>query len=264
MKDFAEDTRSHRIRANFEKKGKTVFRTVGAKDRLVDRVVDEIQHQIMDGQFIPGMMLPPERELCEQLGVSRTALREAVSMLVSRGLLETRPGVGTIVKAVTSDHVRQPLAMILTQSGSINLDHLNQVRQILEVEIIQLAAKEATEEEIKLLKSLYKRMEEAAGKPREYSILDGDFHRTLAEITHNPFLVILLDAIRDAMENVRILVFNHPGLIATVNEDHRKMIELIETHDPRAAGKAMRNHLEHARKIQAEALGARPIQDKPT
>ena len=239
-----------------------MFRTVGAKDRLVDRVVDEIQHQIMAGQFTPGMMLPPERKLCEQLGVSRTALREAVRMLVSRGLLETRPGVGTIVKAVTSDHVRQPLAMILTQSGSINLDHLNQVRQILEVEIIQLAAKEATDKEVQLLKSLYQRMEGAAEKPREYSILDGDFHRALAEITHNPFLVVLLEAIRDAMESVRILVFNHPGLIATVNEDHRKMIELIETHDSRAAGKAMHAHLEHARRIQTEALGTRPVQDK--
>jgi DNA-binding FadR family transcriptional regulator len=239
-----------------------MFRTVGAKDSLVDRVVNEIQHQIMIGQFTPGMMLPSERELCEQLGVSRTALREAVHMLVSRGLLETRPGVGTIVKAVTSDHVRQPLAMILTQSGSINLDHLNQVRQILEVEIIQLAAKEATDEEIKLLKSLYQRMEEAAGRPCEYSILDGDFHRALAQITHNPFLEILLDAIRDAMQSVRILVFNHPGLIATVNEDHRKMVEFIENHDTRSAGKAMRAHLEHARKIQAEALDAQPVENR--
>jgi GntR family transcriptional repressor for pyruvate dehydrogenase complex len=241
-----------------------MFRTVGAKDRLVDRVVNEIQHQIMAGLFTPGMMLPPERELCEQLGVSRTALREAVRMLVSRGLLETRPGVGTIVKEVTSDHVRQPLAMILTQSGSINLDHLNQVRQILEVEIIQLAAREATHEEIEQLKSLCQRMEAAAGDPREYTALDGDFHRTLAEITHNPFLVILLDAIRDAMESVRILVFNHPGLIAIVNEDHRKMIEFIETHDPKAAGKAMLAHLDHARKIQAEALSAQPVETETT
>jgi len=239
-----------------------MFRTVGAKDRLVDRVVNEIQHQIMAGKFSPGMMLPPERELCEQLGVSRTALREAVRMLVSRGLLETRPGVGTIVKEVTSDHVGQPLAMILTQSGSINLDHLNQVRQILEVEIIQLAANEATEEEIELLKSVYQKMEGAADRPREFSILDGDFHRTLAQITHNPFLVILLDAIRDAMESVRILVVTHPGLIATVNEDHRKMVQFIEAHDPRAAGKAMRAHLEHARKIQAEALGAQTVGEK--
>jgi GntR family transcriptional regulator, transcriptional repressor for pyruvate dehydrogenase complex len=239
-----------------------MFRTVGAKDRLVDRVVTEIQHQIMGGQYNPGMMLPPERELCEQLGVSRTVLREAVRMLVSRGLLETRPGIGTIVKAVTTDHVRQPLSMILTQSGSINLDHLNQVRMILEVEIIQLAAKEATQEEIGRLKSLYQQMEEAADQPRRYSILDGDFHRALAEITHNPFLVILLDAIRDAMESVRILVFNHPGLIATVNEDHRRMVEYIQNHDAKAAGKAMRAHLEHARKIQAEALSAEAIEEK--
>jgi len=56
----------------------TVFRTAGAKGQLVDRVANEIQHQIMAGQFAPRMMLPPEQELCEQLGVSRTALCEAV------------------------------------------------------------------------------------------------------------------------------------------------------------------------------------------
>jgi GntR family transcriptional repressor for pyruvate dehydrogenase complex len=241
-----------------------LFRSVRAKDRLVNRVVNEIQHQIMAGQFPPGKMLPPERALCEQLGVSRTALREAVSMLVSRGLLATRPGVGTIVKAVTSDHVRQPLAMILNQSGSINLDHLHQVRQILEVEIIQLAAKEATLEEIAMLKSLNQGMEESAGSPTEYSILDGDFHRALAQITHNPFLVILLDAIRDAMESVRILVFNHPGLIATVNEDHHRMVELIESHDQRGASQAMRTHLEHARNIQAEVMEPQQLIEKPS
>jgi len=235
-----------------------MFRTVGVKGRLVDRVVDEIQYQIMDGKFTPGMRLPPERELCEQLGVSRTVLREAVRMLVSRGLLVTRPGVVTLVKEITSDQVKQPLAMILTQSGSINLDHLNQVRQILEIAIIQLAAKEATDGEISHLKSLYQKMEETSKIPLEYSILDGDYHRALAEITHNPFLVILLDTIRDAMESVRIMVLKHPGLIETVNEDHLKMIGLIEAHDPVTAGLAMRTHLEHARQIQTEVLGSQP------
>jgi DNA-binding FadR family transcriptional regulator len=117
-------------------------------------------------------------------------------------------------------------------------------------------------EEIERLKSLYRQMEDTAGKPAAYATLDGDFHRTLAEITHNPFLVILLDTIREAMESVRILVFNHPGLIATVNEDHRRMVELIEMHDPEAAGEAMRAHLEHARAIQAEALGVQLVEDK--
>src|SRR6266498_3321909 len=117
-----------------------MFRNIGTKERLVDRVVNEIQGQILEGRLTPGMKLPPERELCEQMGVSRTALREGVRMLVSRGLLVTRPGVGTTVHQLTSDHITQPLSIILTQAGPINPDHLNQVRQILEVEIAQLAA----------------------------------------------------------------------------------------------------------------------------
>ena len=71
-----------------------MFRYVGTKERLVDKVVNEIQQQITEGGLAPGMMLPPERELCEQLGVSRTVLREAVRMLVTKGLAGDPPGSG--------------------------------------------------------------------------------------------------------------------------------------------------------------------------
>lgn len=232
--------------------------TVGTKDRLADRAVNEIQDQIMNGQSILGRMLPPEGGKCEQLRVSRTVLCEAVRMLVFHGLLETRPGVGAMAKEVTSDHVGRPMAMILTQSGSTNLDHLNQVRQVLETETFQEADKDASDEEIGRLKSPCQRMERARENPVEYSTLDGDSHRTLAENTQSPFLVILLDATRDAMQSVRLMVFKHPYLANTVNDDHGRMIGLIETHSPGGAGHAVRAHLERARRIQVEMLGSLP------
>jgi len=232
-----------------------MFHNVGTKERLVDRVVNEIETQIREGRLVPGMMLPPERELCEQLGVSRTALREAVRMLVSRGLLETRPGVGTTVRLLTSDHITQPLSMMLSQAGPINLDHLNQVRQILDVEIARLAAREATTEDLDRLQEIYQDMIEVDNDHEAFNELDAEFHHVMAEITHNPLLVLLQDSIRDAIQSVRELVVGYPELVAVVLPDHEQILKYIREKDAGEAGKAMRAHLEHARSIQKAVLG---------
>src|SRR5512143_3428897 len=98
---------------------KGMFRSIGTKEKLVDRVVVEIQRQILEGGLPPGTMLPSERELCEQLGVSRTVLREAVRMLVTKGLLEARPGVGTIVKQMGSEQISETIGFMLNQDKSM-------------------------------------------------------------------------------------------------------------------------------------------------
>lgn len=232
----------------------STFRHIGMKNRLVDRVVDEIQQQIMEGKLTPGMMLPPERELTEQLGVSRTALREAVRMLVTKGLLETRPGVGTIIKRITSSQITEPLSILINQAGSINLDHLDQLRRILEVEIAEAASREATAEDIENLRTINDQFSAARGDPEEFAALDAQFHRALAESTHNPLLAILLDTIHDLMDNIRHLVQKYPHLADEVIPDHEMLFRSVEGRDTAAARTAMLNHLEHARRIQSQIL----------
>jgi DNA-binding FadR family transcriptional regulator len=210
----------------------------------------------MDGKLTPGMMLHPERELTEQLGVSRTALREAVRMLVTKGLLETRPGVGTLVKKITSDQITEPLSMIMNQAGGVNLDHLDQVRQILEVEIAEAAAREATEQDRRVIHTVLNSLASAKGDPIEFSRRDSDFHSALAEASHNPLLAVLLDSIRDLMENVRQLVQNYPKLEEVVIPDHLEIYESIRSRNPNGARQAMLKHLEHARRIQQEYLAS--------
>ena len=238
-----------------------MFRNIGTKERLVDRVVNEIQGQILEGRLTPGMKLPPERELCEQMGVSRTALREGVRMLVSRGLLVTRPGVGTTVHQLTSDHITQPLSIILTQAGPINPDHLNQVRQILEVEIAQLAATTATAEDLRRLQEIYQMMGAAVDDHATFNDLDAEFHSALAEITHNPLLVLLLDTIRNITQSIRDIVRDYRELPNIVLPDHARILENIIARNPVEAGKSMRTHLEHARSIQKAVLNGAPVVD---
>jgi GntR family transcriptional repressor for pyruvate dehydrogenase complex len=232
----------------------TVFRNVGSKNRLVDRVVAEIQQQIIDGTLTPGMMLPPERELTEQLGVSRTALREAVRMLVTKGLLETRPGVGTIIKKITSDQITEPLSIIMNQAGGANLDHLDQVRHILEVEIAEVAAREATPEDLERIEALLVSLSKAKDDSVEFNRRDAEFHQALADATHNPLLSVFLNSIRDLTENVRNLLQDYPKLGEKVYPDHLVIFERLQARDADGAREAMLKHLEHARQIQKEYL----------
>jgi GntR family transcriptional repressor for pyruvate dehydrogenase complex len=230
-----------------------LFRMIGTKDRLVDRVVNEIQRLIVEGQLEPGMRLPPEREFAEQLGVSRTVIREAVHILVTKGLLETRHGVGTVVRRVTNDQVIASLNILLQAQG-ISLENLHDVRSILEVEIAGLAAQQATEKDIVVLNDLIARMEAVVNDPEAFVAGDADFHQALARMSHNPLLGVLLDSIRDLMQEVRLLVHRHPHLYQIVMPDHRCLMERVIAKDPEGARQAMREHLEHARQIQEEVL----------
>lgn len=241
-----------------------MFRNVGVQGGLVDRVVNEIQRVIVSGQLEPGMKLLPERELADELGVSRTVIREAVRILVAKGLLETKPGVGTIVRQVTSDQIVEPLSLLLqTQEGGISIEHLHQVRRMLEVEIAGLAALQATEDDTAKLTGILDKMEAVLDIPEAFATRDADFHRGLARTTHNPLLIILLDSIRDLMQEVRLLVTRHPDLRQKVIPDHRKILERVEAKDPAGARQAMEEHLEHARRFQEELLKADTQENAP-
>jgi len=235
-----------------------MFRNIGTSDRLVDRVANEIQSVIATRQLAPGTKLPPERELCEQMGVSRTALREAVRMLVSRGLLEIRPGSGTTVREMTSDQISEPLAMLIrTHDRTITPDHIHEVRRILEVGIVRMAAINATETDVADLNAIISRMEKRGIRPAEFAEKDQELHRRIAQASHNALLVVLLDSIRDVMQEIRRRVHLYSGLAEIVNPDHRRIVERIAARDPDGAAQAMHDHLEHARAVQTKVLAGK-------
>jgi GntR family transcriptional repressor for pyruvate dehydrogenase complex len=231
----------------------TIFTPIGTGERLADRVVRQLQGMIVGGTLRPGAKLPAQDELSEQMGVSRTVLREAIRVLAARGLLVATPGVGTFVREVASEQLTGPLHLLLHTTG-ISLNDLHQVRSILEVEIAGLAAEQITENEISRLNACLATMEFTQSNAEQFADADGGFHHTLAEATGNPLLVLLLTSIRDVMRGVRLAVHRHPGLTAMVMSDHRKILESVEARDTSGARTAMRKHLQDARAIQDEVL----------
>lgn len=232
-----------------------LFTTIGTKDRLVDRVVSEIQTLIVEGRLQPGTQLPPERELAEQLGVSRTVIREAVHILMTKGLLETRPGVGTIVREMTRAQVVEPISLLVQlRDGGTDFEDLHQVRSILEVEIAGLAALQATPDDIVSLKQLMAEMDASVDDAETFAALDADFHQVLANMTHNPILLLIVAVIRDLLADYILMVTRRIEPNRHVIPYHQKIVDRVAAKDAQGARQAMQAHLVQIRKNHEEAF----------
>ena len=201
----------------------SLFQTV-SKQRLVDRVVTDVQDLIIQGKLAVGAKLPPERELAELLGVSRTVIREAVRILVTKGLLESKHGIGTMVRQVTRDQLVEPLGWLLQRNG-VTLDDLHEVRTILEVEIAGQSAKRATAEDIARLEQLLEHAFTVRTNPAAFAASDAEFHQVLAAILHNSMLTVLLDSIRTLMAEIRLKVSRYSEFDTIVLADHNAILE---------------------------------------
>jgi GntR family transcriptional repressor for pyruvate dehydrogenase complex len=242
---------------------KVRFAAVGNKSALVDRVVRSIQKQILSERLPVGTKLPPEREFAERLGVSRTVLREAVRVLAAKGLLVTSHGVGTTVRALTREEAFKPLNLFLRSHGrEISLSHLHQVRLLLELENIRLAVEQGSERDFEDLQRILNEMEAAKDDLEFFALKDTEFHRRLAETTHNPLLILLLDSIQDLMIEVRSLVAEQEGLVDRVMPAHTAILEYIKARDEKRAQQSMREHLLTALNIQKHAIHSSSEQSK--
>lgn len=226
----------------------TLFQTV-SKQRLVDRVVADIQDLIVQGKLPVGARLPPERELAQLFGVSRTVIREAVRILVTKGLLESKHGIGTMVRQGTRDQLVEPLGWLL-QRNDATLDDLHEVRTILEVEIAAEAARRATPEDIAQLEQVIEHAALVRADPAAFAATDAEFHQLLANILHNTLLSVLLDSIRALMAEIRLKVSRNSEFDTIVLADHAAILAAIRARNPMDARAAMQDHLVHARAFQ--------------
>lgn len=214
------------------------------KRSLAEQVVDRIKGMIMEGDLDAGDRLPPEVDLAARMGVSRTALREGMRTLEAQGLLETRAGVGTVVRSVGADQLAQPLTLFVEASGgAIKFEEFHAVRTIIESEIAALAAKSAGEAELEVLRSSMATMEATAGDFEAFASADASFHQSLAIMTGNPLLELFLGALRLLLEEHIRQVVSHIDPLKDVLPYHAAILSAVERRDEEGARKAMKDHL---------------------
>lgn len=232
-----------------------LYAPVRRQERLSVQVAAQIQDLILAKELTTGERLPSERDLCEQFGVSRTVVREAIRALEAKGLLESRGGSGTYVKALEAGDVSDSIgAYIVTQDDVVPHDKLMEVRRVLEVQVAALAAQRATGDDVQRLEALVEAMEDVTDSPEECARLDLEFHVAVARATGNELFEMLLDPFMGALYEGRRVASALEGVPEEAIGFHRQLLEQIKAGDPEAAAAAMSSHLDQSTRVIKEGL----------
>lgn len=226
--------------------------------RLYEQIVEQIETRILSGDLKPGEQLPAERELAEQLGVSRTAVREAIKTLREKGLVDVLAGRGTFITDHTSQAMRHSFGQILRLSQGDGAGDLVAVRELLEPEIAFLAAQRIGEDHLQAMRNAVEAMDAAMDSPEQFIEADLDFHLALAEGTGNSLIPFLIDPIVGLMREQRTRIFNVPGGPERGQLHHKRILEAVARRDPEAARQAMREHLKQVREDSAASKSEGP------
>lgn len=211
-------------------------------ERLYERIVEQIEGAIVSGELQIGEKLPPERELAEQFGVSRTAVREAVKILREKGYIEIQPGRGTFVTRAAPNSMRHSFDSLVKPGSEGGSANLVEVREILEPEIAAIAATRMTDEFIADMQEAVDTMD-GTEDVELYVEADLDFHLALAEATLNPVIPAMMDSIIDLLREHRKRIGLAAGGLERGQRHHKAILAAVKRRDPRAAREAMKRHL---------------------
>ena len=220
------------------------------------QVADQIRRAIQLGQYVSGERLPPEVDLAQQIGVSRTTLREAICQLVGEGYLKSQPGAhGGLFITQSNDGAESELSRLRLHWDDI--EHFFDYRIAVECAAAALAANHRSATDLKAISQANDDMAHAENHS-ESRAADAAFHLIIVAATGNPYL-------RRAVEDARAGMFRPLDVFGFVHEmwvgqpdEHTHILDGITAGDATAASAAMRKHIEGARrKIRVMIWGER-------
>jgi GntR family transcriptional regulator, transcriptional repressor for pyruvate dehydrogenase complex len=226
-----------------------------------EEVAARLKKRIMAGKLAAGHRLPTEAELCEQFGVSRSTVREALRVLSSQGLVTTSRGVGGGTSIARLDHtdVAEMLdanIMLLTSMEGCSVGELLEARDFLEVPAARLAAARRTEQQLVELRATIPAAPHSLPVRRRYQA-DRAFHQAILEAAGNRMLQIVTAPVFTAMQARFLGEVATEEFWARVIDEHRAILRAIEAGDPERAGREMASHLRSLR--TSEDLDAGPV-----
>ena len=218
---------------------------------LREQVLHAIGIRIIGGELQPGDVLPKEDTLSKEYGVSRTVIREAVKGLAARGLVESRPKVGTIIRPRSDWQMLDPAVLewvAATEETGDFMYHLAEVRQAIEPATAELAARNATPEDVATMREAYAQLEKSISDQDAWALADLAYHESIVAAAHNEFLAYIIRALRRPLQskrriNIALVDLLEEQAIAepyTSAEDevlsrHREVLDAIEAGDESGA-----------------------------
>nr|CAA6808902.1 MAG: Transcriptional regulator, GntR family [uncultured Thiotrichaceae bacterium] len=221
---------------------------INKREKLSDQLYGQLLEKIMAGELNEGDKLPSENEISQAFHVSRPVIREAMLRLQADGLVYTRQGAGSFVKA----RPPESLTKFTAPSDIPGLLRCFEARLPLEGAAASLAAQRATEEDLAAIKDALIAMEEAMDKGNIADQVDFDFHMAIANATGNEFHVAILETLHNATRSgmkvtLKLTKAGSRARKQRVQEEHRAIFDAISLGDVTAADLAMRHHIQSAR-----------------
>ncbi len=224
------------------------------KKNLSQKTAERLYSMIaVEKTLAPGDKLPNEVELAQQLGVSRTTLREALRTLVSQGLLEARRCRGTCVSQRAGEVNDYGFSALDRVRGELR--DLFELRQIFEPSAARLACLRATEEELADILACGARVEAFIRAGEDRTEADRAFHAAIVRATHNAFLMRLLPMINQAVATAMVDTEHRDQLAEDTRRDHALLMGFFRSRDPAGAEHAMAIHMRHSMEVMGLEMG---------
>ena len=212
-----------------------------AVKNMLGNTLDRLGEAIVSGRYLPGMSLPPEPLLCEEYGISRTVVREAVKSLVAKGLLITGPKLGTRVLPSDDWNWFDPDVVAWQSSAGLSrefLRDLQELRRLVEPAAVRLAAERATPQDITEIEAAYAGMKQAIEQGGDYVLHDLRFHQGLLRACHNRMVVQMSKALGALLRTSFEISTTRPDGPASSLPLHRAVLDAVIARDVKKAERA--------------------------
>lgn len=213
--------------------------------RISDQVMDRILARIASGEWGPGHRLPGERQLAEEMGVSRVSIRAALQSLKTQGLLDAVQGGGT--RVIASSAAMDPGMLELVRVNRENLHDLAEIRAILEGWAVRRAALNRTDADLAELSRIMEATQADIAAGAHKSENDVCFHLALAKAAGSGIYLHIMAVIRGVLHQMvdyhRYQLFAEAEDDRVILEQHRAVLDAVRAQDPDAAEAALRAHL---------------------
>ena len=211
---------------------------------ITDQVVKEIRRLIISGTLKVGEKLPSEHELCEQLGVGRSSVREAFRVLAALGMVDISPGKGAFVRRAHDNTYETIKDWFVEKHAEVS--ELIEVRMAVEPLALRLAIRRASEDEVRQISEIQNAFKAAvqANDVIELATLDESFHTSIIEASGNRLLIKIGRLLADSMREFRTRSFAVQENAGHATVPHDKIVKAIIERDEAAGSEAMMYHLE--------------------
>jgi len=220
--------------------------------KISQKIVEQVKRIIFEGGLQPGDRLPTEKELAEQLQVSRPTLREALTVLEAIGLIEVRPREGSIVKSLVPQSIQDPIQDMIDVDPMKVLD-LFEVRKKIDSEGAAMAAERATEAELKRIQGYALTLEDRVEEMKSILELEpGKLYQktffAIADATHNSVYAHFMKSIWTLLEGAipysRRKLYDVPNISERLLKQYREIVDAVIQRKPAQARKAVIRHVD--------------------